>query len=26
VVGDKYYQMGPGKKPSIEEMWQRVDQ
>jgi hypothetical protein len=23
--GDKYYQMGAGKKPSIEEMWQRVD-
>jgi hypothetical protein len=26
VVGDKYYQMGPGKNPSIEEMWQRVDE
>ena len=26
VVGDKYYQMSPEKKPSIEEMWQRVDQ
>jgi hypothetical protein len=25
VVGDKYYQMGAGKKHSIEEMWQRVD-
>ena len=22
--GDKYYQMGAGKNPSIEEMWQRV--
>jgi hypothetical protein len=26
VVGDKYYQIGLGKTPSIEEMWQRVDQ
>ena len=25
VVGDKYYQMSPDKKPSIEEMWQRID-
>jgi len=25
VVGDKYYQMGSGRKPTIEEMWQRVD-
>ncbi|MGB7747534.1 MAG: hypothetical protein WBN75_09635 [Verrucomicrobiia bacterium] len=25
VVGDKYYQMGLGKNPSVEEMWQRVD-
>ncbi len=25
VVGDKYYQLGAGQKPSIEEMWQRVD-
>ena len=24
VEGDKYYQMGLGKKPFIEEMWQRV--
>ena len=23
--GDKYYQMGAGKNPSIEEMWQRVE-
>ena len=26
VVGDKYYQMGAGKNPTVEEMWQRVDQ
>jgi hypothetical protein len=26
VVGDNYYQMGAGKDPSIEEMWQRVEQ
>ena len=26
VDGDKYYQMGAGKNPSIEEMWQRVGQ
>ena len=25
VEGDKYYQMGTGNKPSIEEMWQRVE-
>ncbi len=24
VDGDSYYQMGAGKNPSIEEMWQRV--
>jgi len=24
LEGDKYYQMGTGNKPSIEEMWQRV--
>ena len=24
VDGDNYYQMGAGKNPSIEEMWQRV--
>jgi hypothetical protein len=23
--GDKYYQMGASKNPSIEEMWQRVE-
>jgi hypothetical protein len=26
VDGDKYYQMGADKNPSIEEMWQRVGQ
>jgi hypothetical protein len=26
LEGDKYYQMGTGNKPSIEEMWQRVEQ
>ena len=26
VDGDNYYQMGAGKNPSIEEMWQRVEQ
>ena len=26
VDGDNYYQMGAGKNPSIEEMWQRVGQ
>jgi len=26
VDGDTYYQMGAGKNPSIEEMWQRVGQ
>ncbi len=26
VDGDSYYQMGAGKNPSIEEMWQRVGQ
>ncbi|HUB87295.1 MAG TPA: hypothetical protein VMB22_05340 [Verrucomicrobiae bacterium] len=26
VVGDKYYQMGAGRNPSIEEMWQRADE
>jgi hypothetical protein len=26
VVGNRYYQMSPGKDPSNEEMWQRVDQ
>ena len=26
VDGDKFYQMGTGKNPSIEEMWQRVGQ
>lgn len=25
VDGDNYYQMGAGKNPSIEEMWQRVE-
>ena len=25
VDGDTYYQMGAGKNPSIEEMWQRVE-
>jgi hypothetical protein len=25
VDGDKYYQMGAGKNPSIEEMWQRIE-
>ncbi len=25
VDGDKFYQMGAGKNPSIEEMWQRVE-
>lgn len=24
MAGDKYYQMGVGKNPSIEEMWQRI--
>jgi hypothetical protein len=24
--GDKFYEMGMGKKPSIEQMWQRVEQ
>jgi hypothetical protein len=26
VDGDNYYQMGSGKNPSIEEVWQRVGQ
>jgi len=26
VNGDNYYQMAAGKKPSLEEMWQRVEQ
>ena len=26
VDGDNYYQMGAGKNPSIEEMWQRIGQ
>jgi hypothetical protein len=26
IDGDKYYQMGAGKNPGIEEMWQRVGQ
>jgi len=26
MVGDKYYQMGSGKNPSVEEMWQRIDE
>jgi len=26
VVEDKYYQMSAGENPSVEEMWQRVDQ
>jgi len=25
VDGDNFYQMGAGKNPSIEEMWQRVE-